>query len=830
AATPFPVKDFETVALSGFEEGAPLPNLDARSFVPKDKDQGTLKSIIEKIPAFPGVRRGFTVNLEEDLQHPDIETWLQKCADGQSSESEQRHRHQAAGEYIAAYSHLLLAVRGNGDDAETAAVINARQRGLTPQLLPVASRLPLSLGPTLQVFPTEPNQQPNKTPEHKIDWNFQWLFPPQNRSDVPELVRSGPSCARRMDQLQDGLGQLTATAHQMLWFANQPIIEESKAKEHLQTFLSYPESDTGSPTRVYDELSATAPEYLQRIKRVADFRRRATNAKYTESAEAKKNLRTLFLFSLFAALLLDSFNHWHTQNEPVHLDHTAHESAGHEGETASKDLHTHELQQTPDIGDADDSQVGKVEIDSENESTGETDYQEPDEKKAHDGTNGSKEESNESAVPCGASIIARLFRFLLGVGGATFVVLALRFFYIRRPGQSEEKEHDLRALAESSRVQMVWFMAGIGRSVSANYMLRQRGEFNWIRQAVRSISFPYEDITWHFRRLERSMQIKMLRCVLHNWVRGHEKNAQSNYFASSQQQQIHALHFWHKLGSILVLTGLLLLGSRVAASAVDLFTLGHTFDAAAVLVWNHYLCWLLLFPVMAFLILVTKQKGNVLGACKGLTPLLKHFLEKYVRTKEAIVFAHDKHRFGKQLRKNFLAYLIPAVILALLIYLFAVMLSQVGYLPSVSNLVTIFSAVALVCGALSIAWPEKNLKSELAFQYGTMQQMFASTANYMEVQLMKLTELCTFFEDRSAVKAVVLDEHEKAKGDEDVQLAGDELDEKVDEKIQSLQNEFDQIVRQLQDALFDLGQEALDENAEWLILHRARPLEPVLAG
>ena len=35
---------------------------------------------------------------------------------------------------------------------------------------------------------------------------------------------------------------------------------------------------------------------------------------------------------------------------------------------------------------------------------------------------------------------------------------------------------------------------------------------------------------------------------------------------------------------------------------------------------------------------------------------------------------------------------------------------------------------------------------------------------------------------------------------------------------------------EIQDSLYALGKEALDENAEWLLLHRARPLEPVMTG
>ncbi len=38
------------------------------------------------------------------------------------------------------------------------------------------------------------------------------------------------------------------------------------------------------------------------------------------------------------------------------------------------------------------------------------------------------------------------------------------------------------------------------------------------------------------------------------------------------------------------------------------------------------------------------------------------------------------------------------------------------------------------------------------------------------------------------------------------------------------------VLHEVVDLLYNLGCEALDENAEWLILHRAKPLEPMLAG
>jgi hypothetical protein len=41
---------------------------------------------------------------------------------------------------------------------------------------------------------------------------------------------------------------------------------------------------------------------------------------------------------------------------------------------------------------------------------------------------------------------------------------------------------------------------------------------------------------------------------------------------------------------------------------------------------------------------------------------------------------------------------------------------------------------------------------------------------------------------------------------------------------------YDRLMHEAHDILYQLGCEALNENAEWLILHRSRPVEPFMAG
>jgi len=68
---------------------------------------------------------------------------------------------------------------------------------------------------------------------------------------------------------------------------------------------------------------------------------------------------------------------------------------------------------------------------------------------------------------------------------------ALAAFLIARSRRLEEQDHDVRAIAEGLRIQFYWNLAGLGKSVSANYLSRHRSELDWIRSVIRSASGPY---------------------------------------------------------------------------------------------------------------------------------------------------------------------------------------------------------------------------------------------------------------------------------------------------------------------------------------------------
>ncbi len=70
-----------------------------------------------------------------------------------------------------------------------------------------------------------------------------------------------------------------------------------------------------------------------------------------------------------------------------------------------------------------------------------------------------------------------LYLGLLGV--------AITLFRRARRGNYQNKYLDYRAIAEGHRVQFFWRLAGIGETVADHYLRKQKGDLDWIRNAVR---------------------------------------------------------------------------------------------------------------------------------------------------------------------------------------------------------------------------------------------------------------------------------------------------------------------------------------------------------
>jgi hypothetical protein len=82
----------------------------------------------------------------------------------------------------------------------------------------------------------------------------------------------------------------------------------------------------------------------------------------------------------------------------------------------------------------------------------------------------------------------------------------------------QNKSLDYRALAEGLRVQLFWRLAGLKDTVADHYLRRQRGELEWIRQAIRCWNLPAELADEALGAGEAPILADRMRLVFAHWV------------------------------------------------------------------------------------------------------------------------------------------------------------------------------------------------------------------------------------------------------------------------------------------------------------------------
>jgi hypothetical protein len=560
---------------------------------------------------------------------------------------------------------------------------------------------------------------------------------------------------------------------------------------------------------------------FQGLRRISDLRCEAADANAWFGERSTSILRWLFVFTLMAAVMLHIFAHGHPR-EPV-------SNAAH-GATAQ----THETNMTPTPA------VNGERVDGHGKPTGDS----------TDAVAGDIESGQESPHK---SVI----RYFAGLAACIFVVAGLTIFVFGRALHFGEQRDDARALGEGLRVQFYWNLAGLGESVSANYMQRQRSELDWIRAAVRAISIPYVWWADRFAGLLPEQKLDVMRCVHGGWIQ-----EQQNYFKGAYHKHLHALHGWHNLGFVAALAGLLLMTACWIIDWIEPPRFWLNADRGTLVRWG-----LILIGIAAVWRLVLWGVNLLIRALNGTdeesAPSNEHTREPAGKGKSWFTILHDfilprrpqggRVEHGQHYEpwywyvrrclrhwrallltglKNLADHLTPAWnsehpplarfvpvfvrsvydFLALLPISLAVALLTmsaahcVGHSfntgPNEENLRIIAGGILLLFGAMSIAWVEKNFDSELSYQYNNMAGLFQH-ANHRMTQL--------------------LSELEQAHAKLESTVAGSPEREEA-------QAGFDRALADTQAFLFEVGVEALDENAEWLILHRSRPMEPVMAG
>ena len=131
-------------------------------------------------------------------------------------------------------------------------------------------------------------------------------------------------------------------------------------------------------------------------------------------------------------------------------------------------------------------------------------------------------------------------------------------------------------------------------------------------------------------------------------------------------------------------------------------------------------------------------------------------------------------------------------LVALICGLLPIIPSVGAFLPDFHNLWIIITGSVFLVGGLSLAWAERNFFAEQHRNCSSMRMLYHSAGIRIDAILSQMEELS--------------------------------------DKGCSGTWSWERLRSEVQDIIYNLGCEHLSENADWLIYHRARPLEPFMAG
>lgn len=161
-------------------------------------------------------------------------------------------------------------------------------------------------------------------------------------------------------------------------------------------------------------------------------------------------------------------------------------------------------------------------------------------------------------------LLAYVAAVLVGLGVALWT----------RWGDFQNRFQDYRALAEGLRVQMFWRLAGVPGSVADHYLLKQKGELDWIRQALRAwgLQTGVRGEAFEPRIAGAGREVPRIDLVLTRWV-----DDQLAYYTRAAHRS-HGNHvFYGPLGKIALAVGIGLALVVAAQQATD-WLLRHHFE------------------------------------------------------------------------------------------------------------------------------------------------------------------------------------------------------------------------------------------------------------
>lgn len=363
--------------------------------------------------------------------------------------------------------------------------------------------------------------------------------------------------------------------------------------------------------------------------------------------------------------------------------------------------------------------------------------------------------------------------FFLTALGLTLITWTV---YLRfKKTAAGERCDDYRAIAEGLRVQFYWTACGSGESVASNYLQHQRGELGWIRNVISAAAFPFEPNRVRFHRLSRADQFATLRSIREAWIGG-----QRSYFKKTIGDLSLRREVFSTYAQVLLWTGFVL------------FTFFFFFAQRI-----HYpvltrplglLCFsggALIFSLLYRATSSEERSGSRL-AQPHTRPLgfMAECRRRFLSLPRLLLPERMRLRKGGRLILDCLLSGALALVIVGAVYLIE---GVVPWLPSAYKLGSIAKYLALAGAVLCGAWMQVNFFAEHLRHYASMRALFEAAA-------LRCDEYLAWPE-----------------------RVGQEQREAVEK----------QAVANIQSLIFAVGREALSENAEWLVTHRARPLEPV---
>jgi hypothetical protein len=460
-----------------------------------DLEKQRFFGIVEKIEAKGEIQRDlFPVGL-----HPKQAGDPREDLTASSFEGKRRYlRYRAAGEYVAGYCDLLLALYDEEKDglpgarsislydSGSAAIVEVKRHGMTHDLLPVQNTFGWAdSGPVIHI-PIDrwkKNAPEGKETNHSentsglgCDRSLTIYYPvdcqPENfdnerAEDHLEWHRIGDGILRSI------AGRLTVLQRETRHFRKNAAEKAKEKKDEEEEFLKML---TGKPQ--WKETAEEAKSVLEKARGFFDFaelariRRNVANFNYTFDGQVKKTMIWLFSLGAVGIIALQGFENLHF-------------------------IDAHSIPKEMSWG-----------------------------------------------------------LVVLFILTAICIVCGWQIHQHFGRKESENWQLDCRAIADGLRVQFYWAAAGTGESVASHYLQRQRGELSWIRSAISSVTFPHHRTVEWFRDLGKGDKLTVLRAIRNGWL-----GEQLGYFTKKSEEFKVQKHSIHQMGHALLAAGLLLLAA-----------------------------------------------------------------------------------------------------------------------------------------------------------------------------------------------------------------------------------------------------------------------------